>query len=87
MKTNFEEIRNKLTSIEKDSSRINTINDMSLNSESLMSSSRVERSNKDKNIDNKLETINKIGERLYEKLLEKVKLIFNCAKGEKAERS
>lgn len=79
MRSNFEDIKNKLNTININSNNNNNaLESNRYSADSMMDelhfksiNSRVERY-KEKNLDNKLEEINVLGERLYEKLLEKV---------------
>jgi hypothetical protein len=91
MKSNFDEIKNKINSINvNDSFRDDNVNNSTMNnnknnisSDSMFSSGMDYNNNftkstnrREKNIDDKFEEINAIGERLYEKLIEKVKIKY-----------
>jgi hypothetical protein len=72
MRSNFDDIKYKIKSINNDN--ITETNRQSLDFEpDFKSSTRLKETERVKKLDNKLDEINVIGGRLYEKLLEKVK--------------
>jgi uncharacterized protein YaaR (DUF327 family) len=80
MRTNFDDIKHKIKSINYDQSSDTNRQSYDFENEFKGSSNNLKETERVKKLDNKLDEINVIGGRLYEKLIEKVIFIMKLIK-------